>query len=188
MMPTIAIWGLKCFNKLFPGQLYVATSRVGSPDNIRFAVKKALPGNHPFLTPNVVYREILLTSQGDDDMSMLSDDSMFNEQMETTPAAAPIEVANDTPRDTDYERPYSGMSLGEEQDDGGPDHAPAQHRWPRHQGRMDLRPHSDIDNHPLPHPQDFFPPPTGPHINPPLSAYELIREANIQVSYYTSLP
>ena len=78
MMPTIAIWGLKCFNKLFPGQLYVATSRVGSPDNIRFAVKKALPGNHPFLTPNVVYREILLASREDDDMSMLSDDSMFN--------------------------------------------------------------------------------------------------------------
>ena len=51
-----------------------------------------------------------------------------------------------------------------------------------YQGRMDLRPHSDIDSRTFPHPQDFFPPPTGPHINPPLSAYELIREANILVS------
>ena len=95
------------FNKLLPGQLYVATSRVGSPDNICFAVKKAPPGSHPFLTPNVVYREILLSSEGDDDMSMLSDDSIFAKQMVTQPAGSPVDVDNvDTPRDTDYEGPY----------------------------------------------------------------------------------
>ena len=127
------------FNKLLPGQLYVATSRVGSPDNICFAVKKAPPGSHPFLTPNVVYREILLSSEGDDDMSMLSDDSIFAKQMVTPPAGSPVDVDNvDTPRDTDYERPYSGMCLGEEQDDGDPDHAPTEHHWPRLQGRTHL--------------------------------------------------
>ena len=95
------------FNKLLPGQLYVATSRVGSPDNICFAVKKAPPGSHPFLTPNVVYRDILLSSQGDGDMSMLSDDSISAEEMLTPPASSLIEVANVvTPRDTDYESPY----------------------------------------------------------------------------------
>ena len=120
------------FNKLLPGQLYVATSRVGSPDNICFAVKKAPPGSHPFLTPNVVYREILLSSQGYDDMSMLSDDSIFAKQMVTPPAGSTDDVYNvDTPRDTDYEHPYSGMCLGEEQDDGGPDHTPTEHHWPR---------------------------------------------------------
>ena len=170
------------FNKLLPGQLYVATSRVGSPDNICFAVKKAPPGSHPFLTPNVVYREILLSSEGDDDMSMLSDDSIFAKQMVTPPAGSPVDVDNvDTPRDTDYERPYSGMCLGEEQDDGDPDHAPTEHCWQRLQGRTDLGPNIDINSSPLPHPRDFFPLPPGPHINPLLSTYELIREANIQV-------
>ena len=176
--------------QILSGQLYVATSRVGSPDSVRFAVKKTELGCRPFLTPNVVYREILLNSQ-EDDMQMLFDESMDDdmlrlceEPMETPPAAAPLEVTIvDTPRDTDYERPYSGVSLEEEQDecDGGPDPTPAGHRWPRHRGRTDATPKSD-EGRPLPHPRDFHPLPPGPHIDPPLSAYELIREANIQVN------
>ena len=176
--------------QILSGQLYVATSRVGSPDSVRFAVKKTELGCRPFLTPNVVYREILLNSQ-EDDMQMLFDESMdddmlrlCNEPMENPPAAAPLEVTIvDAPRDTDYERPYSGVSLEEEQDecDGGPDPAPAGHRWPRHRGRTDATPKSD-EGRPLPHPRDFHPLPPGPHIDPPLSAYELIREANIEVN------
>ena len=130
------------------------------------------------------YAELVL----DDDMSMLSDDSIFAKQMVTPPAGSPVDVDNvDTPRDTDYERPYSGMCLGEEQDDGDPDHAPTEHRWQRLQGRTDLGPNIDINSSPLPHPWDFFPLPPGPHINPLLSTYELIREANIQVRWCTSL-
>ena len=189
-MAKIYFQSWQLLKPMLSGQLYVATSRVGSPDSVCFAVKKTELGCRPFLTPNVVYREILLNSQ-EDDMQMLFDESMdddmlrlCNEPMENPPAAAPLEVTIvDAPRDTDYERPYSGVSLEEEQDecDGGPDPAPAGHRWPRLRGRTDATPNCD-EGRPLPHPRDFFPLPSGPHIDPPLSAYELIREANILVS------
>ena len=41
------------------GQLYVALSRVGSPDNIKLAVKKDNDGK-PEAVRNVVFREVLL--------------------------------------------------------------------------------------------------------------------------------
>ena len=67
--------------------------------------------------------------------------------MLTLPACSLIEVANaDTPRDTDHEHPYLGIHLGEEQDDGDPDHAPAGHCWPRLLGWTDLGPNSEIES------------------------------------------
>ena len=41
------------------GQLYVAVSRVGSPDNIKFAVKEGSDGK-PKAVDNIVFREVLL--------------------------------------------------------------------------------------------------------------------------------
>lgn len=41
------------------GQLYVACSRVGSPDNLKFAVKKTKDGATED-TPNIVFHEVLL--------------------------------------------------------------------------------------------------------------------------------
>ena len=161
---------------MFPGQLYVATSRVGTPDAICFAVKKAQPGCRPFLTCNVVVVEILL--QQDNIMPMVS-----NEPMVTPLTAASIEVPDvDTPMDTNYEHPYTGVPVDEERDEceGGPNPAPAGHRWTRLQDHTDPWSQSDISN-PLPHPRDYRPEIHGPYIDPPLSTYELIREANIEV-------
>ena len=41
------------------GQLYVACSRVGSPDRLKFAVKKSKGGKIEEV-PNIVFREVLL--------------------------------------------------------------------------------------------------------------------------------
>ena len=41
------------------GQLYVACSRVGSPDRLKFAVKKSKDGKIEEV-PNIVFREVLL--------------------------------------------------------------------------------------------------------------------------------
>ena len=38
------------------GQLYVAASRVGHPDHLRFAVERV---DGDFLTKNIVYKEVL---------------------------------------------------------------------------------------------------------------------------------
>ena len=102
-------------------------------------------------------------------MSMLSDDSIFAEQMLTLSASSLIEVANvDTPRDTDYERPYLGIHLGEEQDDGDPDHAPAGHCWPRLLGHTELGPNSEIESSPLPPSLRLFPSSSQPSYQPSL--------------------
>ena len=42
------------------GQLYVAISRVGSPDRLKFAVKKTKTGALED-TPNIVFNEVLLS-------------------------------------------------------------------------------------------------------------------------------
>ena len=42
------------------GQLYVAISRVGSPDRLKFAVKKSKTGALED-TPNIVFNEVLLS-------------------------------------------------------------------------------------------------------------------------------
>ena len=41
------------------GQLYVAVSRVGSPERLKFAVKKDKDGAIEY-TPNIVFNEVLL--------------------------------------------------------------------------------------------------------------------------------
>ena len=41
------------------GQLYVACSRVGSPDRLKFTVKKSKDGKIEEV-PNIVFREVLL--------------------------------------------------------------------------------------------------------------------------------
>ena len=52
--------GLWLRSKVFThGQLYVACSRVGSPDRLKFAVKKTKDGILEE-TPNIVFHEVLL--------------------------------------------------------------------------------------------------------------------------------
>ena len=76
-------------------------------------------------------------------MLMFSDNSIVDGQMVTPSADAPIKVTDvDIPRDINCECSYSGMSLGEEQGDGGPDLVPAGHCWPRLQSLIDLGPQS----------------------------------------------
>ena len=41
------------------GQLYVAVSRVGKPESLKFAVKSDVNGK-PKEVPNIVFKEILL--------------------------------------------------------------------------------------------------------------------------------
>lgn len=43
------------------GQLYVACSRVGKPDSLKFAVKKSPDGTIED-TPNVVFKEVLISN------------------------------------------------------------------------------------------------------------------------------
>ena len=114
-----------------PGQLYVAASRVGSPDSILFAVKKPVEPGMPYLTPNVVYREVLLDPSETDAAPsqppsaapgqppsaapsqppsaaapLLSQpqDSAAPVQSEATASAAPIVVAEDVPRVANHKR------------------------------------------------------------------------------------
>ena len=44
------------------GQLYVACSRVGKPEDLKFAVKKRLDGTLDDV-PNVVFKEVLISSE-----------------------------------------------------------------------------------------------------------------------------
>ena len=43
------------------GQLYVAISRVGKPENLKFAIKSDI-GGKPKDVPNIVFKEILLSN------------------------------------------------------------------------------------------------------------------------------
>ena len=59
-LKKVGVWllGSPCFTH---GQLYVAASRVGHPDDLHFAIMKPTKKEElPFLTKNVVYREVLL--------------------------------------------------------------------------------------------------------------------------------
>ena len=42
------------------GQLYVCMSRVGSPKNLKFAIRQ-VDGSKEFLTSNVVFKEVLVS-------------------------------------------------------------------------------------------------------------------------------
>ena len=44
------------------GQLYVAVSRVGKPENLKFAVRRKQDGNIEDI-PNVVFKEVLLSTE-----------------------------------------------------------------------------------------------------------------------------
>lgn len=164
----------------------MAASRVGSPANIRFAVKKpTLVGDLPFVTPNVVFREVLLNSQ------------------EATPGTgpshpssntAPVVVPDDSrPGDTDYEGPYDDLFPEHELfEDEGPDCAPippAGRRLRPVQGQTPVGSsfpsQDDVVSSSLPIPPyaDYDPPmPIG--WDGPRCEYEQIREDNIKVLFY----
>ena len=169
-----------------PGQLYVAASRVGSPEDLRFAVKKPLEsGSLPYLTPNVVFREILLSSEQ-------MDEHQPSSQADT---AEPIEVRDDVPQDTDYDGIYDGVPDDDVPDcDDLEDLAPSSvgHRRPRLQGDPKLKGQTyesttgqSGEQRKLAHPRDYSPAPLAPRIgfDRPLCPYEQIREANIQVTW-----
>ena len=60
MVQTLKEVGIWLRSQVFPhGQLYVAVSRVGSPDRLKFTVKKAKDGALED-TPNIVFHEVLL--------------------------------------------------------------------------------------------------------------------------------
>ena len=58
---TLKYAGLWLRSQVFThGQLYVACSRVGSPDRLKFAIKRTKDGVVEE-TPNIVFKEVLLT-------------------------------------------------------------------------------------------------------------------------------
>ena len=59
------------------GQLYVAASRTGDPDALKFAVMQQ-PGEPLFATANVVFKEVLLTNS--------VTETQFDDQMEDNEA------------------------------------------------------------------------------------------------------
>ena len=164
---------------IFPGQLYVAASRVGSPDSLVFAVKKPLESaGIPFLTPNVVYREILL----------LSSQEMDTQATWSTwsPSTTTVIVSENMQRDTDYDGAYDGIPDNDNLEDSGEAPAPVEHRRRRLQGVHVTRSivQSAEEQQSLAHPRDYNPVPPGPRIgwDEPLSEYEQIREKNMQVT------
>ena len=55
-LKKVAVWLQEsCFGH---GQLYVAASRVGNPDDIKFYIK-TIEGQPDFATRNIVYKELL---------------------------------------------------------------------------------------------------------------------------------
>ena len=57
---TLKYAGLWLRSQVFThGQLYVACSRVGSPERLKFAVKKSKDGSLEDI-PNIVFTEVLL--------------------------------------------------------------------------------------------------------------------------------
>ena len=192
-----------------PGQLYVAASRVGSPDSILFAVKKPVEPGMPYLTPNVVYREVLLDpsetdaapshppsaapSQPPSAAPLLSQPLASAAPVQSQPpvSAAPIVVAEDVPRDTDYEGIYDGIPGDDQHDrDDLEDLSPSTvgHRRPRVQcdSRLKGRTYEStgcfVEGRELARPRDYSPVRLAPRVgwDEPLSEYEKQREVRMQ--------
>lgn len=145
-------------------QLYVAASRVGNPDHIKFALREKRLGGDYNWTPNVVYKDALLHCHSSQDEG--------ERRYEDTLASRVIHVYQVT--EEDYEGPYDSVleDCEEQEVDFNP-----RRRITKQQGVPASRSASlpkNVTPLDLTQPEEWH-----PTVDEPPCEYEKIREANI---------
>ena len=111
-MKKVGVWLVdhSCFTH---GQLYVAASRVGHPEDLHFAIMKPAKPEEAYLTKNIVYREVLLHGGSLEGATIASSSSVIN--------MVDLGDCDEESADIGGVGIYDGLSDDEEEVEGGDD-------------------------------------------------------------------